>query len=134
MNESDPVRQLLRETGCEEHVVKGGLEGLVEAWEKTVAQVEAGYPLGLDDYLNDMDGREILGTALGVAGYSVDHTLADRVRAADERLREQVRPAAECLWGYSVGEAAGWTPVANWWYFSLPRRPGPLLIADLEGE
>jgi hypothetical protein len=133
MDDIDPVRRLLRESGCEDHVVQAGLAGLVEAWEKAVAQVEAGYPLGLDDYLNDMDGRQILVAALDQAGGpAAEAALANRVRAADTRMRKVVRQVDECLWGDPVADAEGWTPDENWWYFSLPRAPGPELREDLE--
>jgi hypothetical protein len=132
MSDSDPVRRKPRESGCQEHVVRDGLAGLVEAWEKTVAQVETGYPLGFDDYLNDMDGRQILETALGAAGPSAEG--ADRVRAADARMKKLVRPVDRCLWGEPMADAEGWTPTENWWYFSLPRHLGPLLREDLGGQ
>lgn len=134
MEELDPVRRILLERGCEDHVVRAGLSGLVEAWEKTAAQVEAGYPLGLDDYLNDMDGRQILESALGAAGVAERGILGERVRAADTRIKARVRQVGECLWGRAVGEAEGWTAAEHWWYFNVPRKPGPLLQQDLDGE
>jgi hypothetical protein len=67
MTEDDSVREFLSDRGCPDEVVTAGLDGLVSEWERAVVQVESGYPLGLDDYLNDLDGRQLLEDALEVA-------------------------------------------------------------------
>ena len=54
------VKRFLNGRGCPEDVVERGLAGLVEDWERTAEQVGSGYPLGLDDYLNDVDGRQLI--------------------------------------------------------------------------
>ena len=58
------VHVFLLSRGCPDDVVEMGLEGLLLEWERAVAQVESGYPLGLDDYLNDLDGRQLLEESL----------------------------------------------------------------------
>ena len=35
--------------------------------------------------------------------------------------------------GSRVADREGWTAEHNWWYFAVPREPGPLLREDLEG-
>ena len=45
----DPIRRFLRARGVAAHVVEAGLDGLVTSWERLGAQVEAGYPLTIDD-------------------------------------------------------------------------------------
>ncbi len=132
MTANDPVREFLARRGCPEDVVSGGLQGLVADWERSVQQVEAGYPLGLDDYLNDLDGRQLLEDALDVASDIERVTATSRIQAADARMRSGVRPVDECLWGSRVAAAEGWTPERNWWYFSVPLKPGPLLQEDLD--
>ena len=58
---ADAVRRFLRARGSPAHVVEEGLEGLVRGWEETVERVAAGYPLDtIEDYLNDLDGRQLL--------------------------------------------------------------------------
>jgi hypothetical protein len=61
---NDPVREYLRRSGAPYSVVARGLRGLVENWERVVTQVVEGYNLSLDDYLNDMDTRQLLSNAL----------------------------------------------------------------------
>lgn len=132
MTANDPVRAFLENRGCPEDVVSGGLEGLVAEWERAVQQVETGYPLGLDDYLNDLDGRQLLEDALDVASEIERAATVARVKSADARMRRAVRLVNECLWGARVADQEGWSADRNWWYFGVPMNPGPILRDDLD--
>src|SRR5215468_615819 len=94
----DQVRDYLRERGCGEHVIEGGLEGLVESWEKTVRQVEEGYSLTLDDYLNDLDARQLIAETLVVANDQQRAAIGDRLSRADEKMRSLTESTLVCLW------------------------------------
>ena len=109
-----------------------GLRGLVEQWEHTVDDVEEAYPLGLDDYLNDLDGRQLLEDAMAIAPGSDREAVRARVKAADDRMKQLVVPAGRCLWGTDMAGQYDWTPQRQWWYFTQPREPGPELKEDLE--
>jgi hypothetical protein len=126
---SDVVRDYLEKRGCAQHLCKGGLEGLVARWEAFVDEVAAGYALGLDDYLNDLDLRDILEGALGAAGGSGAKAARRRTAATDERFRGAT---AECapLWN---GGGEGAAPKA-WWYGRRPLHPGDELAEDLRRE
>ena len=131
MTGPDPVRQYLQERGAAAHVVAGGLEGLVRGWEETVAAIDAGYPLDtLDDYLNDLDGRQMLDDARAAATREDTERLRPRIAAADARFRSLVIPTRRPLWGARAASAHGWTAERSWWYWSRPRRAG----ADLDRE
>ena len=131
MKEKDPVGEFLRKRGCPEHVVRGGLRGLAESWEEVVRSIEEGYSLGLDDYLNDLDGRQLLEEALAVAPAQEKKTALQRVRRADAKMQTLVRPAGRCLWGDKTARQEGWTARKNWWYFSIPVNPGEELLNEL---
>ena len=124
------VRDLLRRRGSPPHVVEGGLPGLLRAWERVVASVERGYPLTLDDYLNDVDGRQILADVLSALPQAATPAQRERLAKADARLRAASRPGP-CLWGEANAQARGWTPRTHWWYFRHPAKPGEQLAADL---
>jgi hypothetical protein len=127
----DPVQTLLRARGCPERIVEGGISGLVEDWEQVVAHIAAGYKLGLDDWLNDMDVRQILADSLALATTAAPKKLMTRIRAADEKLKELVAPAGRCLWGDGLAKRNGWTLEKNWWYFMRPRQAAADLLQDL---
>ena len=132
MVKSDPVSDFLKGRGCPAHVTRGGLKGLVENWEHIVKQVTEGYSLGLDDYLNDMDGRQLLEEALGIAPDKEKKKYADRLRQADSKMKKILAPAGQCLWGDEIAEAEGWSARQNWWYFMKPLKAGPDLLAEIE--
>jgi hypothetical protein len=131
MSTHDPVRDFLREKGCAEVVVENGLSGLVESWESLVNAVEAGYALGLDDYLNELDARQLLAEALAVAAPAAGAKLAQRIQRADEQMQTLVEPTDVCLWGAEVADAEGWTAQDNWWYFSRPLQGEPEFLAEI---
>jgi len=128
----DPARDYLRERGCGEHVIEGGLDGLVENWEKTVREVEEGYSLTLDDYLNDLDARQLIAEAILVATDDQRAALNARLNHADERMRSLTEPAKVCLWGEEVAQAEGWTEEDNWWYFARPIKADPEFLAEID--
>ncbi len=131
MRDHDPVRELLRARGSAAHVIAGGLPGLLEAWENLVRAVEAGYALGLDDYLNDLDVRQLLADALAVAPPKERAAHEERLQRADEQMQALLAPVEVCLWGEEVAEEEGWTARNNWWYFSRPRHGDPDFLAEL---
>ena len=132
MNDKDPVGEFLRKRGCPEHVIRGGLRGLVEGWEEVVRSVGEGYSLGFDDYLNDMDGRQLLEEALAVAPAQEKRNLLARVRKTDADMRALVRPLGRCLWGDETARQEGWTERRNWWYYCRPIEAGDELLAELD--
>ncbi len=133
MDFPDPVLVFLQSQGCSRAVVEGGLDGLVAAWERIVDAVAAGYAGGLEEYLNDMDSRDLLNEAWQVARLDQQEGAAERLQAADRRVRALLVPTAQCLYGDLVAEDEGWTPDSHWWYFSRPAQAGRRLTAELPG-
>jgi hypothetical protein len=130
---SDPVRDFLRRSGASYDVIANGLRGLVQNWERVVGLIMENYPNGLDDYLNDMDGRQLLENALEVTPPELRAEAEPRVHEADRRVRLHLVPAGRCLWGAIVADEEGWGPERNWWYFEKPAHPGARLKQELEG-
>ena len=111
MTPHDPVRDLLRRRGAPDHLVEGGLPGLVEEWGKTARSVADGYPLGLDDYLNDMDLRQLLNDALESANDIARMRELDRLTNADDLLRAHTVPVPGASSGSSTSRSNDtWRP------------------------
>ena len=133
MTGPDPVRRYLEARRAAAHVVAGGLDGLVRGWADAVEAVADGYPLNtLDDYLNDLDGRQILADALAVAPREDAERLRPRIAAADARFRSLVVATARPLWGERAATAHVWTAEGSWWYWSRPRRAGAELDREID--
>jgi hypothetical protein len=128
----ETVREFLRRRGSPDPVVDRGLPGLVEAWGKTANELARGYSLGLDDYLNDLDARQLIEEALEFASLTEIEKVRPRLDAADALAREQLEPLARCVWGEGSARYHGWTPERNWWYFAAPRNAGEALVSELK--
>ena len=117
---TDTVRAFLKRRGCADFVVAGGLPRLVADWEQMVASVCAGEEQDEDEYLNDMDGRDILAAALAVAPRREREAFLARVQAADARIRACLVPTRECLSGAETAGKCAYDREQSWWYFHRP--------------
>jgi hypothetical protein len=112
----DAVRELLRERGAAPHVVEAGAAGLIAGWQSFVAQVEAGYPMGLEEYRNDLDLRGLIAAA----------GLDSEVAEADERLRAMLIRTDVAVWSSDVAGA--------FWVRGFPSNAAGELRADLRAQ
>jgi hypothetical protein len=123
---TDPeIQDYLRDNGYPEHIVRDGRAGLLRRWREFVGQVEKGYPLGLEDYRNDLDVRAIL----ELAGAGIDAASAAEIKAEiqalDERLKKMLIATNVRVW-----ESAP----SPFWDFGYPRNAGRDLTEDLRAE
>lgn len=121
MTKPNKVMETLRARGVADRVLQGGLLGLVEGWERLALEVERGYKAGLDEWLNDVDARDILEEAMRAANDDERRALRRRLRLADARVRAQLTPAGRCLWGANNAAKHGWNAGKQWWYFLEPK-------------
>jgi hypothetical protein len=112
--------------------VASGYRGLVEHWERVVQRILSGEDENLEDYLNDMDSRQLLENARELVPPEIGEAFAARVHDADSRLRVNLVSAGGCLWGAIVAADRGWREDRHWWYFERPRNAGPILQRDLD--
>lgn len=114
---TDPqIVAYLREHGYAEHLWRGGREGLLRRWRNFVAEAERGYPLGLDDYRNELDVR----AAAAAVGLDAE------VRDADERFRRLLTARDKRVWESAPGEP--------FWDFGYPANASGELRDDLRAE
>jgi hypothetical protein len=111
------VMEYLRENGYPEHVVREGRPGLLRRWREFVEQVENGYPLGLENYRNDLDVRGIL---------SFIDEATPELAELDSRLKKLLKPSRARVWESAPGD-----PFWDWGY---PGNAGPDLLQDLRDE
>jgi hypothetical protein len=126
----DPVHTYLESRGCAPVIVRRGLVGLLDQWNGIVAALARGRDGSLDEWLNDMDLRDILAGALAAADPRDRRDAALVLDDADERFHALTLPCP-CLWGEPIAENNSWRAEWQWWYFRRPVDPGPLLREDL---
>jgi hypothetical protein len=105
------------------------LEELIVRWE-AIAQRAATYNLTLDDWLNDLDLRDIIGRRISTTFLDDTGDLRSRLDAADRLFRTATRESKRSLWGPTAG--AEHDPAREWWYFRYPTSPGAALRAELK--
>jgi hypothetical protein len=125
-------REFLKAKGAPPHVIERGLAGLIEDWEKVVASIGQGYASGLDDYLNDLDVRQLLGETMQVVSEGERQKFQERLKKADARMRSLTKPIPRCLWGEKVAKEEGWSREKNWWYYAQPLRADQELLEEIE--
>jgi hypothetical protein len=128
--ELDAVHTYLISRGCSPVVVRRGLTGLLEQWTGVVSAAEQGRDMSLDEWLNDMDLRDILAGALAAATPRERRNAAFNLAEGDSRFHTFTVPSP-CLWGEDVAQTNSWRPEWQWWYFRRPVHPGPTLREDL---
>ena len=110
------IAKTLRQHGAAEHIVRGGAEGLIGRWRTFVAQVEKGYPLGLEDYRNDLDIRSL------IAFTGIDR----EVSGEDNRFRKLLTSTRQAVWASDTPDA--------FWVCGYPKNAGGELLRDLRRE
>ena len=108
------------------------LEERVAAWEKIVAALERGWRFDLDDWLNDMDLRQMIEDSLALYGPDERGALDIRLAKADADFRLNTVEAGKCLWGKKAAKREKWSATTNWWYFRKPRRAETPFIEEVE--
>ncbi len=116
------VRAFLRDRGIADELVADGAEGFVSRWEQAARDAEhERYPFGVEDWLNELDGRQLLHELARAVPEALGAALLARLEEADARIEAATELAPACLWGASLAKRAGWSPAREWWYWRRPR-------------
>ncbi|MEO7369116.1 MAG: hypothetical protein ABIZ36_14255 [Gemmatimonadaceae bacterium] len=127
---ADPVRAYLKSRGVSDDIVEGGLESVVERWD-SISKTAKDYDFTLDDWLNDMDLRDIIHGAMTAATAADRESVSSALKKADERLKKATAKTGS-IWGTAMQGDLAPHPVKNWWYFRRPLNPGETMADDLE--
>ncbi len=96
------------------------LARLLIKWIRFVVAVEWGYPLGGEDYSNDLDSRDLLERLMTLVP-DIRPAVTAIIKLWDARFQTATRPSAEPLgkwraWQEGMIAADG----VGWWYFREP--------------
>jgi len=107
------------------------LRDLIDQWVTFVSDLDKqGYSFDLDNWLNDVDVRELILEAQPMFSREEvgDHAL--KLDEADKIFMAATRPFKRCVWGGGTAKKEKWTAEKNWWYFRTPLQSN----AQLEDE
>lgn len=105
---------------------------LIDQWSSFTTDLQAkGYDFDLDNWLNDVDVRELIDEGLLMFSREElgDHAL--KLDAADRAFIEHTRDFKKCVWGHGTARKENWTAAKNWWYFRTPARSNGQLEDEL---
>jgi hypothetical protein len=104
---------------------------LIDQWAAFVAGLARGYTFDLDNWLNDVDIRQLIREAEPMFGPDELADYALRLEEADRVFRLATRDLDRCVWGRKAARREKWTAVKNWWYFRSPLRSNSELEEEL---
>ena len=107
------------------------LQELIDQWAEFTADLAKGYSFDLDNWLNDVDVRELIVEALPMFSREEmgDHAL--KLDQADQAFQAATRDFKKCVWGKGTARKEKWTAQKNWWYFRTPMSSNPQLEDEL---
>ena len=107
------------------------LRELVDQWAEFTGDLAKGYTFDLDNWLNDVDVRELILEALPMFGVEEMGEHALKLEQADKAFTAATRDFKKCVWGKGTARKEKWTPQKNWWYFRTPMSSNPQLEDEL---
>ena len=107
------------------------LQELIDQWAGFVRDLERQeYTFDLDNWLNDVDVRELILEALPMFSREEMGEHALKLDEADRAFMAATRDFKRCVWGSGTARKEHWDARKNWWYFRTPTRSN----AQLEDE
>jgi len=104
----------------------------VARWAKIVESLERGWRFDLDDWLNDMDLRQLIHEGWPLYGPDEKAEVEATIKRADSFFLGHAVDAGKCLWGRKTAKREKWSAKTNWWYFRKPRKAEPDFIEEVE--
>jgi hypothetical protein len=104
----------------------------VARWAKIVDSLERGWRFDLDDWLNDMDLRQLIHDGWPLYGPDEKSEVEAAIKRADSHFLLRTVYAGKCLWGRKTAKREKWSAKTNWWYFRKPRKAGADFIEEVE--
>jgi len=102
---------------------------MIVQWEEIAGHAST-YNLTLDDWLNDLDLRDLIAREMGKVSAVDRDALRSRLESIDQAFRAATRASNSSLWGRTSG--ADHDAARQWWYFRYPISPGDAMRDDLE--
>jgi len=96
------------------------LQELIDQWAEFTTDLAKGYSFDLDNWLNDVDVRELILEALPMFSAEEMGEHALKLDLADKAFVAATHDFKKCVWGKGTAKKEKWTAQKNWWYFRTP--------------
>jgi len=104
---------------------------MVDQWAAFVAGLAEPYIFDLDNWLNDVDLRQLIHEAIPMFGADEVGEATRNLDEADAAFLLATHEVRTCLWGSKTARREHWTATRNWWYFRAPRHSNAELDAEI---
>jgi hypothetical protein len=123
MNNEEKVKEFLKKRRVAEHVIKGGIKYLFDCWKKFVEDCEKNSYMEIEEYLNDLDGRDILQDVIEeFEKEDIMKWVVIEVKKYDERFRKLLFNTDVCAWGKPNEHKYISTKKTRFWYWGFIKR------------
>jgi len=119
--EKEKVTTHLSSHDYPDFIVQNGLKGLIDSWKFTTKHELYNPDYLIEEYLNDLDGREILSQVLPLLKGNSAAGVRRIVHRTDQDFIANTFET-DCVWGKNTEKRRGWNRNKNWWYYRLPRK------------
>jgi hypothetical protein len=126
---ANAVARYMESRGVSRQIIEEGLEGAIDRWD-ALARSAKDYDFTLDDWLNDMDLRDIIEGSMQAADEAERESVEKALAKADDRMKKATVQTGS-IWGKANLESGKYDPEKAWWYFRRPRHPGEMMQNDL---
>lgn len=109
----------------------GEYRAMIDQWAAFVAGLSEPYIFDLDNWLNDVDLRQLIHEANPMFGVDEVADAARKLEEADRNFLLATHEVPTCLWGSKTARREHWTAARNWWYFRAPLRSNAELDEEL---
>lgn len=107
MNNEHHKIEALKAKGLPEYIWKHGLDIWIKRWNNFVDEIELGYSGEVDEYVNDLETREVI----DLIGYSD----LSAVKEIDKRYKSLLQDTDKRVWKSDNDS------INDWWNFGVPR-------------
>lgn len=117
-------------SSCMHLVTKHGLNYLIPCWQENVEMLDLEIHEGLmvDEYLNDVDARNIIDRILHVLPNNVRTAVEADLKPIDALFLKKTQETEMCIWGNENEQRHGWNHENQWYYYRAPEQ----LLSELK--
>jgi hypothetical protein len=112
------IEKYLEQRKCSLPTIKGGIDRLVNKWERFTDELYVGKKFGLDDYLVFAQRRGILADIFDEVPESRTTNYFQKVTVIDEKFKLATVPITQCLWKAPEGTKH---QEKYWFYYRKPK-------------
>jgi len=116
---NDNIKNALKDSS--DFVIKNGLNYLIPKWKKFTNKVHENDGSIIEDYLNDLDTRNIIDKILPLLTEIEKASILQEVNFQDRQFIDRTFELKDCIWGVQNETIHGYTRQKHFYYYRAPQ-------------